>query len=157
MAVGKLLNIFALSSLAVLVCNLGVTPVSALSAHGAHLQKREHAHGAIAKRSRGKRDNTQRCKTRSSTDVQSSTAAAASPSSSVWTSSSVWSSDTQVATTTQIQATTSVSTSAAAATSSSSSGSSSGSGVFSGSGKIGIAWGGGSSSQLDGLLTNNVK
>lgn len=143
MAVGKLVNFFALSSLAVLVCNLGVTPVTALSAHGAHMHRRDLTHGAVAKRSRGKRDNSKRCKTRSSTAVESSTAAAA-PSST----------DTPAATTTQAQASTSVSvsTSTSAAPAASSSSISSGSG-----GKIGIAWGGGTTSQLDGLLTSNVK
>ncbi|KAH8113377.1 glycosyl hydrolase catalytic core-domain-containing protein [Phellopilus nigrolimitatus] len=146
MAFGKLINLFALSSLAVLVCTLGASPVSALS-NGHHMAKvkRAHGHDVVAKH---KRDNTssQRCKARSSTDAQSSTDAPSSTwssSSSAWTPTSTWSSSSS-------SWTPSSSSSSAPAASSSSSSSN-------GNKKVGLAWANGNTNTLSNFVTNNVQ
>lgn len=66
MSVSKLFNLFALSSLAVLVCSFGATPVTALSTGDNHLHRVVRSHGAIAKAKRNvKRSSTgKRCKSR---------------------------------------------------------------------------------------------
>lgn len=71
MALAKLLNLFAVSTLAVLVCNLGVSPVNALSADGHRMHKVRHAHGHDVAMKR-KRGDGQRCKQRSAAPAPTS-------------------------------------------------------------------------------------
>jgi hypothetical protein len=54
MAVTKLLNLIALSSIAILACSYGATPVNALTVDH-HARSAGHAHLAIAMKKRGKR------------------------------------------------------------------------------------------------------
>ncbi|THH09059.1 hypothetical protein EW145_g2277 [Phellinidium pouzarii] len=86
MGFSKLVNLFALSSLAIIVSNLGIAPVNALSldSHGMLNAKRTHGHDFVAKRKRG--SPSSRCKTRpASTASSSSTESPAPSSSSAWT------------------------------------------------------------------------
>ena len=78
MALGKLFNLFALSSLAVLVCNLQASPVAALAHDGHHMAKvrRAHGHDAVLKR---KRDSSKRCKPRPSSTPVETPAPSSSP------------------------------------------------------------------------------
>lgn len=70
MAIAKLVNLFVLSSLAILVCSFGASPVSALT--DSHMM-RARGHDSIAKHKRA--SSTKRCKPRptSSTIVSAST------------------------------------------------------------------------------------
>ncbi|KAI0771863.1 glycosyl hydrolase catalytic core-domain-containing protein [Trametes elegans] len=68
----KLLNLVALSSLAIMACSFGATPTTALSlGHGQHMAARHATHNPIAR----KRDQSKRCKPR-----PSSSSAAPAPS-----------------------------------------------------------------------------
>lgn len=129
----KLLNLLAVTSLAIVACSFGATPANALSAnHNAHAAKSHlaRAHGTMSKKKRS--TNAKRCKTRpaSSSLVASSTKADTS--------------STKVATSTKpadVQATTSskkaTSTKAPAATTAPAAPAPA---VNSGNGKVGIAW-----------------
>ena len=67
MAFTKLVNLFALSSLAVLLCSTGVQPVTALSVdREVSFARRTHGHDSLAKRRRAVgRRSSGRCKARS--------------------------------------------------------------------------------------------
>jgi len=66
MAPFKFINLLAISSLAVLACSFGATPVTALVTDTHHIRDISvHGHGAMAKRKRAT-SNTQRCKNRPS-------------------------------------------------------------------------------------------
>ncbi|KAI5120512.1 hypothetical protein M0805_000097 [Coniferiporia weirii] len=140
MAFGKLINLFALSSLAILVCNLGVSPVNALSNdhHGMLKVKRAHGHDGIAKR---KRSTSQRCKARTSTDVPTSTSS--SSSTPAWTPTST-------------SAPAKSSSSKAASKTSSHASASTEVANSNGSGKIGLAWANGNTDSLKNFVNNNV-
>jgi hypothetical protein len=74
----KLLNLLALSSLAILVCSFGATPVAALSTSGQHLARRMPAHNAISKKKRG---NVRRCRSRNSSSNSNTSSYNSGPSS----------------------------------------------------------------------------
>lgn len=79
MAFSKILNLFAISSLAVLVCSFNAVPVNALSVERelGFMGKRAHGHDGVAKRKRtSTKRGTGRCKPKSSS---SSVAAASTP------------------------------------------------------------------------------
>ncbi|KLO12831.1 hypothetical protein SCHPADRAFT_874924 [Schizopora paradoxa] len=81
MAFSKILNLFAISSLAVLVCSFNAAPVNALSVERdlGFMGKRAHGHDSVAKRKRtSSKRSTGRCKAKST----SSSAAASTPTSS---------------------------------------------------------------------------
>jgi len=61
MAASKLLNLIAVSTLAILAASFGATPVNAVSVDTAHIG-RSHAHVALAKKRRS--NNSKRCKPR---------------------------------------------------------------------------------------------
>lgn len=61
MAAAKLLNLIAVSTLAILAASFGATPVTAVSVDTVHIG-RSHAHAALAKKRRG--NNSKRCKPR---------------------------------------------------------------------------------------------
>jgi len=68
MAATKLINLLAISSLAILACSFGASPVSALSVDtGSHVVRRAPVghHAALAKKKRG--NNSKRCKPRPTT------------------------------------------------------------------------------------------
>lgn len=143
----KLLNLVALSSLAILACSFGPSPVTALSAdsHGHVARHAFRGHDSVAKR---KRANTKRCKARtSSSTLVASTTPPAVSTTAVSTTHVVKSSSTTVkATTTKVSTT---SKAAATTASSSSSGSSSGS-------KVALAWPNGDDSSLKYWKTDKV-
>jgi len=62
MSSAKLLNLIAVSTLAILACSFGASPVTALSVDTTHLAARGHGHAALAKKRRG--NNAKRCKPR---------------------------------------------------------------------------------------------
>ncbi|KAG6833748.1 hypothetical protein H0H87_001180 [Tephrocybe sp. NHM501043] len=125
MAVTKLINLIALSSIAILACSYGATPVSALSVDTHHLAARSPSHALLAKKKRS--TNSKRCKARPPPSASSTPVA------------------TTVAkpTTTPAPATTKAAASpvkAAATTTKASTGSTGGSTAADGKGKVGIAW-----------------
>lgn len=71
MAFSKILNLFAISSLAVLVCSFNASPVNALSVERdlGFMGKRAHGHDNVAKRKRTPNNKRQsgRCKAKTST------------------------------------------------------------------------------------------
>jgi len=144
MAPIKLLNLLAISSLAILACTFGATPANALATE--HHQFARHAvygHDGIARR---KRDNaaSKRCKARpSSSAPSSSTSSYVAPSSTVKA--------TKAAPTTLAPSYQKVSSSSAApaSTSAASSGNT-------GSGKVGLAWPNGDDSSLKNYKTDKV-
>ncbi|KAF5393824.1 hypothetical protein D9757_000190 [Collybiopsis confluens] len=91
----KLLNLLALSSLAIMACSFGAQPVNALSATSPHSARDAlRGHDSLAKRKRAANDKAKRCKARpvpSASDSASSSAdatLAAAPTSSPSSSSS---------------------------------------------------------------------
>ncbi|KAG6911674.1 hypothetical protein DXG01_007924 [Tephrocybe rancida] len=62
MAVSKLLNLIALSSLAIIACSYGAAPVAALSLDNHHLAARSPSHAILAKKKRS--TVSKRCKAR---------------------------------------------------------------------------------------------
>ncbi|OCB84466.1 hypothetical protein A7U60_g8452 [Sanghuangporus baumii] len=140
MAFGKLFNLFALSSLAVLVCNLQASPVTALAHDGHHMVKvkRAHGHDAVLKH---KRDSSQRCKQRPSS---SATQTPATTSTSDVTQAPSTSSSDQSS---PDQSSSSVSTAPTSTSSVSNSG----------SGKVGLAWPNGNDDSLRNFVTDNVQ
>ncbi|KAL5527278.1 hypothetical protein ACEPAG_6069 [Sanghuangporus baumii] len=140
MAFGKLFNLFALSSLAVLVCNLQASPVTALAHDGHHMVKvkRAHGHDMVLKR---KRDSSQRCKQRSSTSAPPATSSTPDATQAPAPSSSDQSAPDQ--------SSSSVSTVSTAPTSTPASNS--------GKGKVGLAWANGNDDSLRNFVTNNVQ
>ncbi|KAI9001195.1 glycosyl hydrolase catalytic core-domain-containing protein [Trametes punicea] len=147
----KLLNLVALSSLAILACTFGATPSTALST--GHLQhvNRHVAHAPIAKK---KRDQSKRCKARPSTS-------SLAPSTTPHTSSTH--TQVQAVTTTHAQPSPTSSKPAAPATTSkaSSGGNNTGSspdlGAFGKPGsKICAAWGDGNDPSLANFKTEHV-
>jgi hypothetical protein len=71
---GKLLNLLAISSLAILACSFGPTPVNALTVDSHHFARHlARGHDSVARK---KRDNSKRCKVRPSS---SSSASAPAP------------------------------------------------------------------------------
>jgi len=90
----KLLNLFALSSLAVLVCSFSASPVSALSLQSDHHLASRHGHGALAKKKRAtgagakkKRSSTKRCKPKTTSTTSSTSTHTSTPTSSTSSSS----------------------------------------------------------------------
>ncbi|KAI0921569.1 hypothetical protein AcW2_006498 [Taiwanofungus camphoratus] len=77
MAANKLINLIAISSLAILACTFAPAQVNALST-GYHHVNHHVAHEGIAKRSKRKRQQSQRCKQRPSSS-------SAAPTSTSWT------------------------------------------------------------------------
>ena len=74
MAPLNFLNLLAISSLAVLACSFGATPVSALVTDRHYIRDTPAlGHGAIAKRKRATSDNSKRCKQRPSSAEPSHT------------------------------------------------------------------------------------
>jgi len=73
MSVTKLANIFALSTLAVLLCSFAPSQTLALTVRADHLARQLPNHHGIARKKRSKRDGT--CKPRSSTSPPASTPA----------------------------------------------------------------------------------
>ncbi|KAI0370280.1 hypothetical protein BV20DRAFT_1075526 [Pilatotrama ljubarskyi] len=141
----KLLNLVALSSLAIMACTFGAAPTTALTTGGVHHLNRQVAHAPIAKK---KRDQSKRCKARPS----SSAAPSSTHSSSVHTQA-------QAAATTKAQAAPTTSkASAPATTSKASSGSSNvGNGKFGQKGsKLCVAWGDGNDPSLANFKTDHV-
>ena len=63
----KLLNIFALSTFAILLCSLAPSQSLALSVQSNHLARQVPKHHGIAKKKRGTKRGTKRCKPKSST------------------------------------------------------------------------------------------
>jgi hypothetical protein len=63
MAGAKLLNLLAVSTLAILASSFGATPVTAVSVDTAHIGARGHAHAALAKKRRS--NTSKKCKPRS--------------------------------------------------------------------------------------------
>ncbi|OSC99168.1 glycoside hydrolase family 128 protein [Trametes coccinea BRFM310] len=147
----KLLNLVALSSLAIMACTFGAAPTTALSTGHLNHANRHVAHAPIA--AKKKRDQSKRCKARPSTSLASSTAA--------HTSSSVHAQAAAVTTSSshsQAPASTTKS-SAPATTSKASSGGSStiGTGQFGKAGsKICAAWGNGNDPSLANFKTDHV-
>ncbi|EIN10357.1 hypothetical protein PUNSTDRAFT_84335 [Punctularia strigosozonata HHB-11173 SS5] len=140
----KLLNLIALSSLAVLVCTFGATPVNALATgHDASISRR-HQHDILGKKAK-RANNSKRCKTRSSTAAPTSTAAATTSHSVVTTTPET----TKKASTTKAASHTKTSSKAVTTTAASSSGSSSGS-------KVGVAWPNGGDSSLKYYKTSKT-
>ncbi|KAG6832965.1 hypothetical protein H0H92_004849 [Tricholoma furcatifolium] len=125
MAVAKLLNLFALSSIAILAFSYGATPVNALSIDSHNLAARSSSHAVLAKKKRS--TNSKRCKARPAPSSSSSSSSVAKPTS---TSS-------KPAATSSTKKT---STAAAAATQAASSSSSGSSSTPGGPGKVGIGW-----------------
>lgn len=83
MAAGKLLNLIALATLAILATSFAPEPANALSNHGGMLQRDLHrGHDALAKRKRSN-DLTRRCKNRPNSSGPVSSAVSVAPSSSV--------------------------------------------------------------------------
>ncbi|THH33735.1 hypothetical protein EUX98_g414 [Antrodiella citrinella] len=76
MAAGKLLNLLALTALALLASSLGPAPVNALST--GHIQHARHIQHAQEVASKRKRDTSQRCKPRPSSSAPASTTASSS-------------------------------------------------------------------------------
>ncbi|KAG5637051.1 hypothetical protein H0H81_005963 [Sphagnurus paluster] len=77
MAVTKLLNLLAVSSLAILACSYGATPVSALSIDNHHLARSPaHGHAALAKK---RRASSKRCKPRPTSSLSSSAGTTTTP------------------------------------------------------------------------------
>jgi len=144
MAFAKLINLFALSSLAILVCSLGATPASALSTglQMAHHVKRDH--GAIAAKKRKRQSNSTRCRARTTTTSSSPTAAATIAAADAPPPTSAKASSSKAA--------------AAPAATPDSSSSSSSSNSFSnpGSGKVGLGWPNGDS-DLGNFITGATK
>ncbi|KAL5508363.1 hypothetical protein ACEPAH_5982 [Sanghuangporus vaninii] len=145
MAVGKLFNLFALSSLAVLVCNLQASPVTALAHDGHHLVKvkRAHGHDVVLKRKRD--SSSQRCKQRPSSSSAAQTPATTSTPDSTPDSTQTPAPSSSVQSSPD-QSSSSVST---APTSTSVSNS--------GKGKVGLAWPNGNDDSLRNFVTNNVQ
>ncbi|KAJ3729037.1 glycosyl hydrolase catalytic core-domain-containing protein [Lentinula guzmanii] len=142
---GKILNLLALASLAVMACSFGAEPVNALS-DSHHARDGLRGHDALAKRKRSV--NEKRCKVRS-TPADSATASSTSSSSADYTpaptTTSTWSDSSSSSTWS------STSSSAPAASSSASSSSSS-----SGSGKGCLAWPNGDQSYLGDYKTDKT-
>jgi hypothetical protein len=129
MATAKLLNLIAVSTLAILAASFGATPVTAVSVDTTHLGARSHAHAALAKKRRG--NGSKRCKPRSTT----SPAAATKPTTTTTPAPAKTTSKAAAATTSK----------ASSGSGSSSSGSSSGTNTSGssglGKGKASLAWG----------------
>ncbi|EIW61711.1 uncharacterized protein TRAVEDRAFT_27227 [Trametes versicolor FP-101664 SS1] len=148
----KLLNLVALSSLAIMACSFGATPANALS--HAHMQQLNNRHlGHAASLPKKKRD-TKRCKARPSTT------SSAAPSTTPHTSSVK--AQAAAVTTTKAPAATTTTKAAAPATTTKASSGSSGSGAA-GSGKFGqkgskicVAWGDGNDASLAQFKTSHV-
>ncbi|TFK43346.1 glycosyl hydrolase catalytic core-domain-containing protein [Crucibulum laeve] len=146
MAVAKLLNLFAVSSLAILACSFGSTPVNALSIESNHHLARHAArgHGVIAAKKK-RASTSKRCKPRPSSSVvvatppkTTSAASASAPASTPKT-------------TAPAPATTSK------AASSGNSGSNTGGNTNTNPGaKVGLAWPNGDDSSLRNFKTNKV-
>lgn len=148
MAFAKLINLFAISSLAVLLCTLNASPVTALSENGHAMRMAKRHHGIdVAKRTK-RSSSGKRCRPKTSTSVSIAATTAV----------------TKAASTTQepekTTSTKSASSSKSTTTSSSSSsGSSSGGSSFtpSGNGKVGLAWPNGNDPSLSQYVTSHVK
>jgi hypothetical protein len=138
MAASKLLYILAISTLAILSCSFGFTPVNALVTGKQHLARSPHGHDAIAKR---KRSTVQR-RCQSQPPPSAAAAAAASPSA------------TTAATTTPTDPTTTT-TAQPAATSPPASGG--GAPPAAGGGKVGLAWPNGDDPSLQYYITDQVQ
>lgn len=141
MAATKLLNLIAITALALLATSFGPTPVNAISSRAQHLN-RHVAHDAIAKRKRG---TTKRCKPRPSSSVASSSHAAATPAaeaaSSPAASSTPKSSSVKASSSSAKPAATPASTTPS---------------VGKGGGKVGLAWANGNDASLKNFATDNV-
>ncbi|KAG6855033.1 hypothetical protein C0991_005962 [Blastosporella zonata] len=77
MAVAKLLNLIALSSIALIALSYGAAPVSALSLDSHHLAGRSPSHAVLAKKRRS--TNSKRCKARPVSSSVSSSVPVAKP------------------------------------------------------------------------------
>lgn len=157
MAAIKFLNLFALSSLALLACSFGATPVAALSVEGIHARDvSAHGHDAIARRKRTETTTVdgKRCK------VRSTSAPAATPSSSKKTTQATTTPAASKAASTKAASTKAATSSSKKATSSSKSSSavaskSTGSATSS-SKKVGLAWANGDSPNLSNFVTSHT-
>lgn len=153
MAAIKFLNLFALSSLALLACSFGATPVNALSVEGIHARDvSAHGHAAIAKRN-AKRDSTstvngKRCKVRSSSAAPAPTSASSSKKAAAPSTSSKPAST---------KAAASTSKSSAKASSTSSSAKSVSTASTSTGKKVGLAWANGDSNTLSNFVSSHTQ
>eukprot|EP00753_Platysulcus_tardus_P017719 PLAT6468.1.p1 GENE.PLAT6468.1~~PLAT6468.1.p1 ORF type:complete len:401 (+),score=-6.10 PLAT6468.1:124-1203(+) len=144
MAAIKLLNLLAISSLAILACSFGATPANALATDRHHIARSAaHGHDGLARR---KRDNaaSKRCKARPS----SSAAPAPSSSSDPAPSSSQAPAPTSDAPANNQPASTSAAPAPSATYTSSGN---------TGSGKVGLAWPNGADDSLKNYKTDKVK
>ncbi|KAI0692653.1 glycosyl hydrolase catalytic core-domain-containing protein [Cytidiella melzeri] len=140
----KVANLLAITWLALLTFPSTFTPAMALSAGHQHLN-RQLPHGQVAKRTAAKRDNSKRCKPKSSSSSPTSTSvlstATQAPSQTIVDVSSSTESVPTSSTSSQTPAPTSTSQSATSAN---------------GSGKIGLAWPNGPDSSLQYYATPSV-
>jgi hypothetical protein len=152
MAVAKLLNLFALASLAILACSYGPGPVAALSRHAnAFPNHVPRGHAVMAKKKRAA--TSKRCKPRPSSSSIAATVVqtSAATTQAVKTSAKPSSTSSSAAAVVTTKASTSNSNAATSSSSSSSSGSSSG-----GSGKVGLAWNNADESSIKNFVNGQV-
>lgn len=145
----QFLNLLAISSLAILACSFGATPVTALTTD--HHRIRDvlfpaHGHGAVTKKKRGSAHNDKRCKPRPKSSAQPKTVSTpktvTTPKDS--SSSKDKSKDNTPKPSSSSSSATAVSTTYTPPASS-------------GSGKVGIAWSIGDDKSLDSYKTDKVK
>ncbi|KAI0320249.1 glycosyl hydrolase catalytic core-domain-containing protein [Amylostereum chailletii] len=155
MAPIRLVNLLALSSLAILACSFNAVPVSAVAADNHHHVARNfgHGHHEVAKR---KRDVSKRCKTKSKTS-SSAAPAATTHSAAVAVAVTASSADaaaspapTKKASSTPKAATSTKASAKAVATTAASTSSN-------GSGKVGLCWSNGEASSIPNFITPSVK
>jgi len=164
MASLKFINLLAISSLAVLACSFGATPVTALATANHHIRDiPAHGHGAIAKRKR--HANSNHCKQRptSSSSAKPTADAYASPKSSSKPTANAYASPKpspkpspkssldNKASSAPASTTHSSSSSAKPAATAALSGTGSG-----GGGKVGLAWANGPSMSIKPFVTKDV-
>ncbi|KAF9008876.1 glycosyl hydrolase catalytic core-domain-containing protein [Cyathus striatus] len=161
MAVAKLLNLFALASLAILACSYGPEPVSALSRHANSFPNHiPRGHAVMAKKKRA--STSKRCKPRptssiAATVVQTSAAISKAPATSevpVTSKAPVTTQSESVKPSSSSSSTAAVVTTKASTSNSNaatSSGSSSG-----GSGKVGLAWNNADESSIKNFVNGQV-
>lgn len=135
MAIIKLLNILAISSLAILACSFWCTAVNALSIDSHHVARRAHDTIAMKKRS----DSTKRCKHRSSSSSSTTTTPTPTPYAPAAAKGAA------AETTTSYSSSTTTSPQHAASTPSSG-----------GTGKIGLAWPNGNDPSLSHYKTSQT-
>ena len=152
MAFNKLVNLFALASLAVLVCSFSAQPVNALSVEPAHHLARSigRNHGQIAKKkrsSKAKRQSSKRCVAKASSSlVASSTEAAPTSSSTPDSTPAAQAQETQAATTPAASPTPSPTSTTITPTPVSNDGK-----------KVGLAWPNGPDPSLSQFVTSQTK